>query len=195
MESKEAMDKKKLERCVWKLAEWKPEAWLVAKRGEVTGEKAAWVYVQGPDFVGFGVVTDQGIQWPEGSFLAVERIEEIRLFGERGEWRIWKRWDAMSWEGRRRSAEEDEKEESFSLEYLLWGRGVKKGASVALSEERGATILFPKRASLEVLRDSDLPLRVVVKQIVDFHCETGLAGVVDVRWEKIQTHAGVPVRP
>lgn len=195
MESKEAMDKKKLERCVWKLAEWKPEAWLVAKRSDVTGEKAAWVYVQGPDFVGFGVATDQGLQWPEGSSLAGERIEEIRLFGERGEWRIWKRWDAVSWEGRRRLAEEDEKEESFSLDYLLWGRGVKKGAHVALSEERGATILFPKRPSLDALRESDLPLRVVVKQFVDFQRDTGLAGVVDVRWEKIQTCAGVLLRP
>ena len=55
----------------------------------VTENKAAWILLQEPGFVGFGVVQKEEICWPPSVQPDWTRISDLRLFGEKAEWHVW----------------------------------------------------------------------------------------------------------
>lgn len=161
------------------------EAWLQAKVSDVASQRRAWVYLQGPNMVGFGIVTPSQILWPKDSSpLAPSLTEDLRLFGDLGEWHVWKRWDS-SYHARFRTVPPSSSGPIQPMKpqaYLLWGKSLQtEGSRYALVEEmRGATIPFPDAPWFH--SNPALPISLQVQPILDFHPETGLAGIVDVLW-------------
>ena len=174
----------------------------------VTGNETAWVLVQEPGFIGFGVVRQDKIFWPPNMPLNWDpdwaRVSDLRLFGKKGEWHVWRDWDGkhhcrllefgengewriwLGWEKKQQSCPEKQGEKTDTLtEYhALWGKEVKCGKSswIRLVEDRGVEIWLPL-ADERLNPKTDLPLRLKLKQVVgydDKHKESShLAGIVD----------------
>ena len=143
---------------------------------DVTNNDTAWVLLQEPGFIGFGVVQSDKICWPPDVQLDWSRVSDLRLFGEEGEWHVWSHWDG-SWQSRR--LELQRLTDTLTELHALWGTRVEElGPSpwIKLTEDRGAEIRLPL-AELE-LTEEDLPLRLELKQVIDYD-ESGLAGIVD----------------
>jgi len=140
---------------------------------QVTAMKAAWIFLQSPDFVGFGAVGQDKIDWPPGIELDWRRVSDLRLFGEQGEWHLWQNGD-RTWNSRLRQVNEIKKK---IIEYpFLWGTqvGEQRDSWTCLTEERGASIWLPVSADA----CQNLPLRLKVFQILDVD-DNGLTGIVD----------------
>ena len=102
---------------------------------------------------------------------------DLRLFGEKGEWHVWRDWDGKHYA---RLLELKDINDSLTEYHFLWG--TKKVDSktppwIKVVEDRGAEIWLPL-AKLE-LDKSDLPLRLKLKQIVDYDPKYHLAGITD----------------
>ena len=170
---------------------------------KIAGERVAWVFIQEPGFIGFGIVQHNGILWPPNKPENSPDwclVSDLRLFGEKGEWHVWRDWDGKhqcrllefnekdEWniwlgeEGKTRCApEKSGKNADILLEYhALWGTKVKSVDShwIRLIEDRGTEIWLPL-AKLKLKDDKDLPLRLKLKQVVDYDPEYHLAGIVD----------------
>ena len=142
---------------------------------DVTKNKTAWILLQEPGFIGFGVVQSDKICWPPDVQPDWSRISDLRLFGENGEWHVWPHWDG-TWQSRR--LESQELTDPITEHHALWGSQVEPGPSpwIKLVEDRGAEIWLPL-AELKLTK-KDLPLRLELKQKIDYD-ESGLAGIVD----------------
>ena len=177
------------------------ESWVCEHLSDVTDietNKVAWVLVQEPGFIGFGVVSPSEICWPPYlKKLDWERVSDLRLFGKEGEWHVWRDWDGKhqcrllefsekgEWniwlgpEGKQQSCPEKngEKINTLTEYHALWGSDVKikKSPWIKLVEDRGTEIWLP----LKELKDSDTPLRLKLKQIIDYDSDYHLAGIVD----------------
>lgn len=159
--------------------------WVCEHLHQVTGietNKTAWVLVQEPGFIGFGVVQSNKIWWPPYKPSEWEpdwkRISDLRLFGEKGEWHIWCDWDGKHY-ARLLEFQNINDNDALTECHALWGNEVKCGPPpwVILFEDRGAEIWLPL-AALE-LDESNLPLRLKLKQIVDYDPDYHLAGITD----------------
>lgn len=180
------------------------QSWICERLRDVTDietQKSAWVLVQEPGFIGFGVVSPNKICWPPYlKKLDWERVSDLRLFGEKGEWHVWQDWDGKHYarllefnekggwtiwlgpDGKQQvcSEKNGEKINTLTEYHALWGNDVKpeKSPWIKLVEERGAEIWLPlEKFKLEA--KSDLPLRLKLKQIVDYDSKYHLAGIVD----------------
>ena len=173
---------------------------------DVTAKNTAWVLLQEPGFIGFGVVQSDKICLPPYPDRPINwtpdwaRVSDLRLFGEKGEWHVWLDWERKH---RCRLLEFDEKEEwhiwlgwdrkhrgcplksggktdTLPEYHALWGTEVETSDTppwIKLTEKRGAEIWLPL-AELK-LTEKDLPLRLKLKQIVDYDPKYHLAGIVD----------------
>lgn len=140
---------------------------------EVTDD-IAWVLLQEPGFVGFGVVRSDAIWWPPDVRPDWKRVSDLRLFGENGEWHVWPHWDG-TW--RSRSLTAQDMTDTLTEYHVLWGTALQRGTSpwvTLVEKDRGTAIWLPIK-----LQDGDLPLRLKVEQVVGYDCKSGLAGVVD----------------
>ena len=74
----------------------------------------------------------------------------------------------------------EKKRETLTEYHALWGTEVKNVDShwIKLIEARGAEIWLPLAES-KLKDDKDLPLRLKLKQVVDYDPEYHLAGIVD----------------
>ena len=80
------------------------ESWVCGSLADVTEKDLAWVLVQEPGFIGFGVVRsdDTNILWPptpnkpKNSLDWWSLVSDLRLFGEKGEWHVWRDWDGKA---------------------------------------------------------------------------------------------------
>lgn len=152
----------------------------------VTGNETAWVLVQEPGFIGFGVVRQDKIFWPPYIQPPIdpidwERVSDLRLFGEKGEWHVWLDWNR---EHQCRLLELKDIDDALTEYHTLWGTDVKPCPSpwIKLVEERGAEIWLPLKE--EGLKDTDdLPLRLEIKQVVGYDDKSEdsshLAGIID----------------
>ena len=152
----------------------------------VTKNKTAWVLVQEPGFIGFGVVRQDKIFWPPYIQPPIdpidwERVSDLRLFGEKGEWHVWLDWERKH---RCRLLKLKNIDDALTEYHALWGNDVKPCASpwVKLVEERGAEIWLPL-ADEELNPKKDLPLRLEIKQVVGYDDKSEdsshLAGIID----------------
>ena len=177
------------------------ESWVCEHLRDVTDETTAWVLLQEPGFIGFGVVQQNKIFWPPNMPWNWTpdwiRVRDLRLFGKKGEWHVWLDWDGkhqcrllefnekeawqvwLGWKGKDQCEPEKSGEKTDILpEYhVLWGTKVKRGKStwIKLIEDRGTEIWLP----LKGLKDTDLPLRLKIKQVIDYDPKYHLAGIVD----------------
>lgn len=123
------------------------KTWVCASLCDVTTKKTAWVLVQEPGFIGFGVVRQDKIFWPMPSDWKPdwERVSDLRLFGEKGEWHVWLDWERKhqcrllefdeqgKWhiwlgsEGKKQdcSHKQGEKNDTITEHHALWGTDVK----------------------------------------------------------------------
>ncbi len=154
---------------------------------DVTDKDAAWVFLQEPGFIGFGVAHKEKneIIWPPNARQPIDwkRVSDLRLFGEKGEWHAWQHWDQdCPWQSRLLKL--DEVCDSLTEYHALWGNDVNSRGEypwIQLVEERGVEIWLPLED--EELEKTDLPLRLEIRQIVGYDDATEdsshLAGIVD----------------
>ena len=151
------------------------ETLICSRLSDVTSNQAAWVLLQEPGFIGFGVVQADNICWPPDIQPDWTRVSDLRLFGEKGEWHVWPRWDG-TWQSRLLKSED--MGDALTEYHVLWGTKIESDTSpwIRLVEEgRGAEIRLP----LENLQGCDLPLRLKLKQVVDYDPRSALAGITD----------------
>ena len=143
---------------------------------KVTDHETAWVLLQSPGFIGFGVVQSGDIRWPPSVQPDWTRVSDLRLFGEKGEWHVWSHWDE-SWQSRFLKLEDIPEPDALTEYHVLWGTEIQSPTSpwVTLVEERGTEIWLP----LAELKEDDLPLRLKIKQVIDYDQKYGLAGITD----------------
>lgn len=188
-------------------------SWVCQHLSDVTTHSTAWVLLQEPGFIGFGVVQQDKIFWPPNMpwhwTPDWRRVHDLRLFGKKGEWHVWLDSDGkhqcrllefneknewhlwLGWKGKNQCRpEKSGKKVDVLREYhALWGSKVKRGKSawIRLIEDRGVEIWLP----LKGLKDADLPLRLELKQIIDYDPKYRLAGIVDAALVGIvQTNSG-----
>ena len=181
------------------------KSWVCEHSSDVTdieNKKAAWVLVQEPGFIGFGVVSADTICWPKPSDWEPcwELVSDLRLFGENGEWHVWRDWDGKHyarllefdvedekhvWIGCNGENQDDpeksrKKREGLTEYHALWGTEVRSGKSawIKVVEDRGAEIWIPPLKETE-LKKKDLPLLIKIKQVIDYDSDYHLAGIVD----------------
>lgn len=174
--------------------------WVCDHLSDVTEKEMAWVFLQEPGFIGFGVVVKNDICFPPNVKPDWTLTSDLRLFGKKGEWHVWRDWEGKhqcrflefdekgEWciwlgpEGKQQSCpEKSGKKINTMTEYhALWGNDVKceKSPWIKLVEDRGAEIWIPPLKGKE-LKDTDLPLRLKLKQIIDYDPKYHLAGIVD----------------
>ena len=148
---------------------------------DVTAKNTAWVLLQEPGFIGFGVVQSDKICLPPYPDRQVDwtpdwaRVSDLRLFGEKGEWHVWLHWDG-TWQSRLLKSEE--MTDTLTEYHALWGNDVKPDTPpwIKLVEDRGTEIWLPLKGLVE---NADLPLRLKLKQVVDYDPDYHLAGIVD----------------
>ena len=157
------------------------KSWVCEHLCDVTKEKMAWVLLQEPGFIGFGVVQSKNIWWPPYKQSGWEPdwglASDLRLFGEKGEWHVWRDWDGKHY-ARLLEFHKLNDDNSLTEYHFLWGTKTVETDTplwIRLVEDRGAEIWLP----LKDLQDDDLPLRLKLKQIVDYAPETHLAGITD----------------
>lgn len=140
----------------------------------VTENETAWILLQEPGFIGFGVVQADKICWPPDVQPDWTRISDLRLFGEAGEWHVWSHWNG-GW--RSRWLKTEDITDALTECHFLWGTKVQPRTLpwVTLVEDRGTEIQVP----LAELKDDDLPLRLKLKQVIDYDDKNGLAGITD----------------
>ena len=149
--------------------------WLVQRRADVNDQDAC-LLVQGYPATGFWVISEKGVFTPpdESPSLNWDLYWDLRLFGDRGEWHLW-RTGAGAWAGRLCAS--GEWSEYLDRNDALWGtRSEKREVDgrfwTRLWEERGATVWVPGEAT-------ELPVRLKVRRHIGYQPETGLAGFVD----------------
>lgn len=155
-------------------------------RGEATalGQAGAWLIA----WLDYAVIVDAVAPGrPIREQLDPRWLQELRLFCDRGEWRIWRAGDGF--DGRRRIDDEGDEGDVLDDDQSLWGTKAEPDATegTAVSEARGIRYRVPV-----VLRDDDLPLRLTVRQYLSYD-EAGLAGVADARLVRLATWRGTPI--
>ena len=141
----------------------------------VTDEDTAWILLQEPGFIGFGVVQEDKICWPPRIQPDWTCVSDLRLFGAKGELHVWQDW-AGNWQSRLLECKNID--DALTEYHVLWGNDVETDTPpwIKLVEERGTEIWLPLQGQL---KDSDLPLRLKLKQIVNYDSKNHLAGITD----------------
>ena len=163
-----------------KIHEMLNETLICGHLWDVTEDKAAWILLQEPGFIGFGVVQKDKICLPPGVQPDWTRINDLRLFGEKGEWHVWEHWNG-NWQSR--LLELENINDALTEFHVLWGNDVKPDTPpwVKLVEDRGSEIWLP--LGEKTLKEDALPFRLKLKQVVGYNDETDgnshLAGIID----------------
>lgn len=111
-------------------------------------------------------------------------LQELRLFGQHGEWRLWRTVHGFG--SRRRLDGQGETTDILDDDQSLWGTHVDlpAGGWTRLTESRGIVIELPVR-----LAEADLPLRLRVRHYLAADLD-GVAGVADSRLVAIGNQRG-----
>lgn len=145
---------------------------------DVTDKDTAWVLLQEPGFIGFGVVQADKICWPPHIQPDWACVSDLRLFGEKGEWHVWQH-STGNWQSRLLAVKNIN--EALTEYHALWGTDVQVVSDmepwIRLKEDRGTEIWLPLAGSN--IKECDLPLRLKLKQVIDYQSETQLAGIAD----------------
>ena len=150
----------------------------------VTDKDAAWVLLQEPGFIGFGAVRHDEILWPPNkpqNSPDWSLVSDLRLFGEKGEWHVWRDWDGKHYA--RLLELQNINNDALTEYHALWGtKKVETDISpwIKLVEDRGTEIWLPLQGQVKNDKKNDnLPLRLKLKQVVDYDPKYHLAGITD----------------
>lgn len=168
------------------------EKLICSRLSYVTADKTAWVLLQEPGFIGFGVVQSDKICWPPDVQPDWTRVTDLRLFGEKGEWHVWPHWDG-TWQSR--LLQSNDLNGALTECHALWGTKVEDLGTfpwIKLTEDRGAEIRLP--LAEPKLTEEDLPLLLKLKQVINYD-ESGLAGIVDAALVALVRRNGDKVHP
>ena len=158
--------------------------WVCDHLSDVTEEEMAWMLTQEPGFIGFGVVQWNKICWPpniSANSPDWTLTSDLRLFGEKGEWHVWRDWDGKHY-ARLLEFHKLNDDNSLTEYHFLWGtkkEGSDKSPWIKLVEDRGAEIWLSLEKSDLKDEKKDLPLRLELKQVIDYDPKYHLAGIVD----------------
>jgi len=136
--------------------------------------------IQEPGFIGFGVVIKNDIYFPPSVKPDWTLTSDLRLFGEKGEWHVWRDWDGKHY-ARLLEFHKLNDDNSLTEYHFLWGTKKEesdKSPWIKLVEDRGAEIWLPL-AECDLKEKVDLPLRLKLKQIVGYDPKSHLAGITD----------------
>lgn len=174
-------------------------------KGAISKGAYAWILVDSPEFVGLGAAGSGRLLLPKAfraEFWPI--VDDIRVFSDLGEWHAW-RTGTRTWGARFRSASDGA---GVREEHWMWGSKVSDRSGEACEvEESGRGIRFyvhplvrvADEATVRALSDADLPMRLVVHEIIDPFApdgvDPGLTRVVDARLESILTSSGVKLEP
>lgn len=163
--------------------------WVCEHLSDVTNietQNAAWVLVQEPGFIGFGVVEESEIWLPPYEHKLSkwepdwELVSDLRLFGEKGEWHVWRDWDGRHYA---RLLELKNINDALTEYHFLWGTTKEETDTppwIKLVEDRGTEIWLPLQEQVKSdEKNRNLPLRLKLKQVIDYDCKYHLAGIVD----------------
>ena len=173
----------------------------------VTDKEIAWVLVQEPGFIGFGVVRQDKIFWPPYIQPPIDpinwgRVSDLRLFGEKAEWHVWLDWERkhqcrllefdqdewriwLGWDGKDQCCPQKrgEKTDILTEYHALWGTKIEPSDTlhwIKLTENRGTEIWLPLQGRVkDSEKDNEPLLRLKLKQVVDYDLEYHLAGIID----------------
>lgn len=159
------------------------KAWVCEHLCDVTDietKKAAWVLLQEPGFIGFGVVMQHDICFPPSINPDWTLTSDLRLFGEKGEWHVWRDWDGKHYA---RLLELKNINDALTEHHFLWGTTKEETDTppwIKLVEDRGTEIWLPLQGRVkDEEKKNNLPLRLKLKQVIDYDCKYHLAGIVD----------------
>ena len=174
--------------------------WVYDHLSDVTEKEMAWVFLQEPGFIGFGVVVKNDICFPPSVKPDWTLTSDLRLFGEKGEWHVWRDWEGKhrcrllefnqkgEWciwlgpEGKQQTCPEKHggKINTLTEYHALWGSDVAPETPpwIKLVEDRGTEIWLPLK-EFDLKTKCHLPLRLKLKQIVDYDPKSHLAGITD----------------
>ncbi len=149
------------------------------------GEGGAWLIAWLDYVVLVGLVTPEQVQTRQA--LEPHYLQELRLFGRHGEWRL--RRAGEQFQARRRLDGAGAPGEALEDDQSLWGTAVEPvGASwTALLEGRGIRYDLPR-----TVQASDLPLRLQLRHYLGSDA-AGLIGVTDSRCLAICNQRGEPL--
>ncbi|GEM_PF-5940660 len=115
-------------------------------------------------------------------------LQELRLFAEAGEWRLWRAGSGFA--ARRRLDGAGEPVDVLEDDQSMWGTTADATADrwTRLSESRGIAYDLPAPVA-----DADLPLRLRLRHYLASDAD-GVVGVADSRLVAICDHRGVPLK-
>ena len=156
------------------------KCWVCEHLCNVTDEEMAWVLLQEPGFIGFGVVTQHDIYFQPDVNPDWTLTSDLRLFGEKGEWHVWRDWDGKHYA---RLLELKNIDNALTEYHALWGTRMEESNSsswIKLVEDRGAEIWLPLQGQVKNdKKNGNLPLRLKLKQVMGYDPKYHLAGIVD----------------
>ena len=154
------------------------KSWVCEHLSDVTAKDIAWVLLQEPGFIGFGMVQQNNICFPPCVEPDWTLTSDLRLFGEKGEWHVWRDWDSNHCA---RLRELENIDDTLTEYHALWGTQLEETDThpwIKVVEDRGTEIWLPLAKS-KLNAKLDLPLRLKLKQIIDYDPKYHLAGIVD----------------
>ena len=92
--------------------------WVCGHLSDITNEKMAWVLLQEPGFIGFGVAMKNNICFPPNVKPDWILTSDLRLFGEEGEWHVWRDWDGKHYA---RLQKLEDIDDVLTEYHFLWG--------------------------------------------------------------------------
>ena len=155
-------------------------ALLNLKKDFCLPDEQALMLWQDPTFIGFVNILDNMVQiQPEGpKQLDFELLKDLRLFGSKGEWHIWKSYNEQ-YVGRLIIPQTCTEIDYIEEKHFLWGsdkcdtRAKEDTDWSCVKEDRGMKLWLPWK------QNSNLPAYLKVRQFVEQDEATGLAGIVD----------------
>ena len=102
---------------------------------------------------------------------------------------VWRDWDGEHY-ARLLTSDGMEKKDTITEHHFLWGTekvDIDVSPWIKVTEKRGTEIWLPLES--EKLQKSDLPLRLKLKQIVDYDPKTHIAGITDAALVGLMTRA------
>ncbi|HEY8741750.1 MAG TPA: CRISPR-associated protein Csx19 [Chloroflexota bacterium] len=149
------------------------------------GEPQVWLIAWLDYTVLVGLVAAEQVQTRQA--IAPQYLQELRLFGTHGEWRLWRAGEQF--QARRRRDGAGDAGEVLDDDQSLWGTQAQPAGAgwTTLLEGRGIQYDLPGE-----VHDSDLPLRLRVRNYLGADA-TGLVGVTDSRLVGICNQQGEPL--
>lgn len=168
------------------------------------GQEKLWLLIFEDYRVSWGYINEQGWHFPDAEIPDPQYLQELRMFGEKGEFYLWR--DEAGFKGRSRidsaavPVYNNKSQTNVSVEMngytapnqdlpdyadewqVLWGTklDLRQGEWPEVYEARGARFRLPHELA-KINPNDELPLRLWVRHYINYDATTGLAYYNDLR--------------